>query len=102
MLGVDSGNMVELLDTLETRGYARRAPDARDRRRHVVTITPSGRTTLAQIVRAVDEYERQFLAPLDADERCQLAGLLARLYAPTAEARAGGWVIATSTEPTDP
>ena len=98
-LGIDSGNMVELLDTLETKGYAQRAPDAQDRRRHVVSITPSGRTALAQIARAVDEHDRQFLAPLDADERCQLVALLAKLYAPTTEARAGGWGIAASTDP---
>jgi len=98
-LGIDSGNMVELLDTLETKGYAQRAPDAQDRRRHVVSITPSGRTTLAHIARAVDKHDRQFLAPLDADERRQLVALLAKLYAPTTEAQAGGWGIATSTDP---
>jgi DNA-binding MarR family transcriptional regulator len=102
MLGIDSGNMVELLDTLEARGYARRAPHARDRRRHVVSITPSGRTTLARIGGAVDEYDRQFLAPLGPDERRQLVELLGKLYAPTKEARGGGWVVATSTEPRDP
>ncbi len=98
-LGIDSGNMVELLDTLETKGYAQRAPDAQDRRRHVVSITPSGRTTLADIARAVDTHDRQFLASLDADERRQLVALLAKLYAPTTEAQAGGWGIATSTDP---
>jgi DNA-binding MarR family transcriptional regulator len=98
-LGIDSGNMVELLDTLETKGYARRAPDAHDRRRHVVSITRNGRTTLAQIAKAVDKYDSEFLAPLDANERGQLVGLLAKLYAPTAEAQGGGWVVATSTDP---
>jgi DNA-binding MarR family transcriptional regulator len=102
MLGIDSGNMVELLDTLEARGYARRAPHARDRRRHVVSITPSGRTTLAQITGAIDEYDRHFLAPLGADERRQLVALLAKLYAPTTEARGGGWVAAASAHPRVP
>lgn len=101
-LGIDSGNMVELLDTLETRGYARRAPDVADRRRHVVSITSTGRTTLAQIARAVEEYDAHFLAPLDAGERRQLVGLLAKLYEPTAEARGRGWVVFTSTVPRNP
>ena len=39
--GIDSGNMVELLDGLEALGYARRARDPRDRRRYVVTMTPA-------------------------------------------------------------
>jgi DNA-binding MarR family transcriptional regulator len=101
-LRIDSGNMVELLDTLEARGYARRAPDARDRRRHVVSITPVGRTTLAQIARAVEEYDAHFFAPLDAGERRQLVGLLAKLYASTTEARGGGWAVSTVMDPTDP
>jgi DNA-binding MarR family transcriptional regulator len=101
-LGIDSGNMVELLDTLETKGYALRAPDARDRRRHVVSITPTGRTTLAQMARAVEEYDAHFLAPLDAGERRQLVGLLAKLYASTTEARGGGWVVSTAMDPRHP
>jgi len=85
-----------------TKGYALRAPDARDRRRHVVSITPTGRTTLAQIARAVEEYDAHFLAPLDVGERRQLVWLLAKLYAPTAEARGAGWVVSTSTVPRNP
>ena len=101
LLHIDSGNMVELLDALETKGYAKRAPDPRDRRRHVVSITRDGRTALLRIAKAVDDYDRQFLAPLDADERRQLVELLAKLYAPTAEGRGGGWV-ATAAGPEAP
>jgi DNA-binding MarR family transcriptional regulator len=97
-LGIDSGNMVELLDTLEARGYARREVDALDRRRHVVSITPTGRTVLGQIARAVEEFDGRFLAPLTTEERRQLVGLLVKLYAPTPEAQGAGYAVA----PTDP
>jgi MarR family transcriptional regulator, lower aerobic nicotinate degradation pathway regulator len=80
-VGVDSGNMVELLDGLEERDYAARARDPSDRRRHVVTITGRGRLALAEVRRAVGEYNKGLLAPLTEAECRQLAGSLGKLYA---------------------
>jgi DNA-binding MarR family transcriptional regulator len=87
--GVDSGNMVELLDGLEALRYARRARDPRDRRRYLVTITPRGRSARAERRQAVEEYDRRFLSPLTEQERQQLASTLGKLYATTAEAQPG-------------
>jgi DNA-binding MarR family transcriptional regulator len=87
--GVDSGNMVELLDGLEALGYARRARDPHDRRRYVVTITPHGRSALAELRQAVEEYNRRALSPLTRQERHKLAIILGKLYATTAEAQPG-------------
>jgi DNA-binding MarR family transcriptional regulator len=84
---VDSGNMVELLDGLEALRYAQRDRDPRDRRRYLVTITESGRSALAELRLAVEEYNGRFLSPLTGPERQQLAATLAKLYATTAEAR---------------
>ena len=86
---IDSGNMVELLDGLETLRYARRARDLRDRRRYVVTITPRGRSALAELRQAVEEYNSRFLSPLTGQELQQLATTLGKLYATTAEAQPG-------------
>lgn len=85
--GVDSGNMVELLDGLEALEYASRARDPRDRRRYVVTITPAGRSALADLRRAVAEYNASFLSPLSEHERQQLTNTLVKLYVTTAEGR---------------
>jgi len=79
--GIDSGNMVELLDGLEALGYAARSPDARDRRRHVVSITGRGRSALAELRPAVGEYTDGFLSPLTGREREQLTRSLGKLYA---------------------
>jgi DNA-binding MarR family transcriptional regulator len=87
--GIDSGNMVELLDGLEALRYARRARDPRDRRRHEVTITARGRSALAELRQAVEEYSGRFLSPLTRQELQQLATTLGKLYATTAEARPG-------------
>jgi len=78
--GIDSGNMVELLDGLESLEYAARARDPGDRRRHVVTITQRGRSALAQLRPAVDEYTNGFLSPLSEAERQQLTRSLGKLY----------------------
>jgi DNA-binding MarR family transcriptional regulator len=77
---VDSGNMVELVDGLEALRYAQRTRDPRDRRRYVVTITPDGRSALAELRRAVDAYNQRFLSPLTGPEQQQLAATLAKLY----------------------
>jgi len=83
--GIDSGNMVELLDGLEALEYAARAPDARDRRRHVVTITRRGRSALARLRPATEEYTNGFLSPLTERERQQLTRSLGKLYTATSE-----------------
>jgi len=86
--GIDSGNMVELLDGLEELRYAQRDRDPRDRRRYAVTITPAGRSALAELRQAVEEYNARVLSPLTERERQQLATTLGKLYATTAEAKA--------------
>jgi DNA-binding MarR family transcriptional regulator len=83
--GIDSGNMVKLLDGLEALKYARRVRDPWDRRRHVVTITPHGRSALAELRHAVQEYTSAFLGPLTEPERQQLACILGKLYATTSD-----------------
>ncbi len=84
---IDSGNMVELLDGLEALRYAQRARDPGDRRRYVVTITPAGRSALADLRQAVGEYNERVLSPLTGRERRQLAAALGKLFASTAEGR---------------
>ena len=80
-LGVDRTTMVALLDTLEGKGLVARRPDLQDRRRNVVELTDSGRTTLASAGRASDEAERRLLAGLDEAEAAELRRLLTRLAA---------------------
>src|ERR1700728_1843905 len=61
---IDSGNMVELLGGLEPRRNAQRSRDPHDRRRYVVTITLAGRSAVADLRRAVSEYNERVLSPL--------------------------------------
>ena len=78
-LGYDRGQLVGLLDELETAGLVQRRRDPADRRRHVVEMTATGRTTLAKLRSLAKSLEEDFLAPLDDDERRDLHVLLRRL-----------------------
>jgi DNA-binding MarR family transcriptional regulator len=82
---VDSGNMVELIDTLERRGYAERRRDPRDRRRHLVVLTGDGRSAFTAMTEAVSRYNARFLAPLGQAEQAALISSLTKLYVTTPE-----------------
>lgn len=77
--GVYRSDLVATINELADAGHVRREPDPGDRRRNVVTMTEAGderRERLAAILAGADEA---ILAPLEADEREQLTGLLRRL-----------------------
>ncbi|MDO8185581.1 MarR family transcriptional regulator [Conexibacter sp. JD483] len=77
--GVDRATLVALLNELESRQLAARAPDPADRRAHAVSITDAGR---ALLLRAL-ELERgdDFFAALTPAELTTLGSLLSRLLA---------------------
>jgi DNA-binding MarR family transcriptional regulator len=78
-LTVDPSRMVALLDSLEKRGLIVRQRDPQDRRRHVVSITADGKKELGRLRGLIKGLEEEFFAPLDADSRKALHGLLLHL-----------------------
>ncbi len=80
-LGVDRTTMVAIIDALEAKGIIARRPDAEDRRRNVVELTPTGQDILRQATAASDAAEAELLASLSPEEGEQLRDLLARVLA---------------------
>jgi DNA-binding MarR family transcriptional regulator len=78
-LGYDRGQLVGLLDELETAGLVERRRDPTDRRRHVVQMTAAGRKTLAKLRALSQRLDEEFLGPLDERERAVLHTLLLEL-----------------------
>jgi DNA-binding MarR family transcriptional regulator len=75
---VDANTVVQLLNSLEGRGFVVRERDPQDRRRHVVRITPDGTRALMRAEKVLEGFSDGVLGPLDEDERAQLRALLAR------------------------
>jgi DNA-binding MarR family transcriptional regulator len=78
-IGINRSHLVHYVDELESRQAVRRERDPEDRRRQVVSLTPAGRTLLAQLRTPIDEVQERFLAVLSEHERATLMELLIRL-----------------------
>jgi len=66
---------------LADRGLVERAPNASDKRSHLLSLTPSGQQLYAQVVPKAIAMEKQLLADLSADEVAKLVDMLRRLEA---------------------
>ena len=75
----DAATFGSVIARLEARGWVRREPDAGDRRRKLLWVTPEGAEVAQRMKRAVGKVQQRILAPLDHAEREQLIALLDRL-----------------------
>ncbi len=80
-----TGGTTRLVDRLEEAGLVARQNCPNDRRAVYVAITPAGNARLdGALAVHLAFLDRQLTARLSGDERAALAGLLAKLGAPTA------------------
>ncbi|RNI23894.1 MarR family winged helix-turn-helix transcriptional regulator [Flexivirga caeni] len=77
-VSMDRSDLVKLLDQLENVGHLRRGPDPRDRRRHLLSITPRGVTIVEQGRRLLDQANEEVFASLNPNERATLHHLVRR------------------------
>ena len=77
----DPATFGSVITRLEARGWVQREPDAGDRRRKLLSVTPEGAEVAQQMKRAVAKVQQRILGPLEGAEREQLLGLLGRLVA---------------------
>jgi DNA-binding MarR family transcriptional regulator len=78
-MSVDRTTMVALVDDLQLKGLVQRRQDPDDRRKNVVELTEAGRGAVRQAGQAVEQAERDFLAPLSAAEAAQFKKTLRAL-----------------------
>jgi DNA-binding MarR family transcriptional regulator len=79
LIMVDRTTIVAVVDWLEDNELVERKRNPADRRAYALQVTDKGREWLKEANGALQATERQFLAPLTADERRQLVVLLQRL-----------------------
>jgi DNA-binding MarR family transcriptional regulator len=75
LVGLDKTTMVAVLDDLERAGFARRVPSARDRRAHVIEVTPLGRRKVAAGTRVAKRVQQDVLGALGDDGQALVAAL---------------------------
>jgi DNA-binding MarR family transcriptional regulator len=77
-LHLDKNNCVILLNDLEEDGYVERRRDPRDRRRHLVEMTPVGEKALERAEAKLETLEDEVIGELNSEERATLRALLAK------------------------
>jgi DNA-binding MarR family transcriptional regulator len=79
MLLLDPSDLVTLVDILERAGLVERRRDPADRRRYALEVTPRGQLAVVRLREINRETNEELLAPLDEQERKQLAELIRRV-----------------------
>jgi len=79
VLFMDANTVVLILNELEAAQFSIRRRDPQDRRRHIVEMTPAGRRAIERADQARESLEDEVLAPLSAEERKTLRGLVERV-----------------------
>lgn len=77
----DAATSGSVIGRLETKGWVRRRPDEKDRRRKRLWVTPQGCAVVSQIRRAAVRTQRRLLEPLDPGEQELLLEMLGRVIA---------------------
>jgi len=72
-------NLTKLLNELEAAGLLKRKRSKTDRRAVALFLTAQGEDLIQRAVALTEPYNRQMLAPLDANERSVLTQLLNRI-----------------------
>lgn len=79
-LGMDPGNLVGILDSLEADGLVARPRGEADRRHRLVSLTPSGRRLLARALRATAAIDERILTTLPTSHRDRFYEMTLSVY----------------------
>lgn len=78
-MGIARSGAVEVTNSLEKLGYARRGESPGDRRAYALELTPNGAEVLDTVTALISEHDARVSARLSQDECDQLRTLLQRL-----------------------
>ena len=78
-LGIKRTNFVALIDNLERRGLARRAPTLADRRSYALFLTDAGSVLLDKLQALQREHEARVIARIGAINRTHLLKMLEQI-----------------------
>jgi DNA-binding MarR family transcriptional regulator len=76
---VTTASITSLLDTLERRGLVERHPDPADRRRLLITITPTARDLVRRFVPEIVALQASVMRDIPEEERRQFVAVLTRI-----------------------
>ncbi len=79
LTAMDPATIQGVTRRLFDRGYIARTPDATDRRRMVLELTPEGNSVAERLLNGIDTVNGQILAPLAPEEQEQFRSLLKRI-----------------------
>ena len=79
-LNIKRPNMVSMIERLEQRGLVRRTVHERDRRNHILSLTPKGDALLADTDGLIDALDLAATRCWSDRERRQMVALLQRFY----------------------
>ncbi len=77
--GLDKVSLSRAASKLEDRGYITRTESREDRRIKIIRLSPTGRATLSEVSRIVNERAAYLLEGLMEDERAALEGAIEKL-----------------------
>lgn len=80
-VALDAATSGAVIGRLESKGWVRREPDAIDRRRKRLWVTPEGEAAALKMKRVVSRVQTRLMSPLDGAEQVQFLYLLDKLVA---------------------
>jgi MarR family transcriptional regulator, lower aerobic nicotinate degradation pathway regulator len=79
LIAMDPATISGVIGRLTARGFVGQSPDPKDARLVLLTLTPAGRSAIAEMRAVAAEVSRRTLAPLAADEADAFLKALAKL-----------------------
>ena len=79
LISLDRSTLGDVLERIEAKGLVVRTATSADRRVKLLSLSPAGKTLIAEVESAVTRVQERLLEPLTAEERKTFVSLLCKL-----------------------